>query len=451
MQGLLSAGHRLPSSRDLAKQLGVTRNTVLTAYEELLAEGVLVSRQGSGTYINPEVLAPQTGMAEVSRNPKWMQKPLVEVPVAARGPEGMIEFRAGQPSLEGFDQDSWKSIWKTVAAAPLACDYQDAQGDLVLREQVAQFVRRTRGIHCTPRDVLITSGTIHALNLIARVTLDPGNPVAFEEPGFPLARAVFRHHQAEVVPVSIDEDGMRVQELPSHPAPVLIYTTPSHQFPLGHRMSLPRREALLRYALEHDSLILEDDYESEFRFDVPLPALASMDQHGLVAYIGTLSKVLSPVIRLGYIVASPALIERISRLRKLSDYQHSSVLQLAMQHMIQQGYLDRHIRSMRRIYAQKRQMLKEGLKELAPHCRLIGIEAGLHGFLQLPDHLPYLQVQQACQKRGVLVESPERYYGFSQPLNGLVLGYGGLNLQDIQTGARVIREVVLELLQADSP
>ncbi|GEM48564.1 MocR-like pyridoxine biosynthesis transcription factor PdxR [Deinococcus cellulosilyticus] len=450
LQGKLPAGMRLPSTRDLAQVYGVTRNTVIAAFEELLAEGLLVSRQGSGTFVNPEVTSRTAGMPAMQRSPRWMQKPPLELPVTRPIVEGTIEFRAGLPSLEALSKDDWKVLWRAVGQTAFPADYQDAQGELELREQVALFVRRSRGIACTAADVMITSGTIHALNLIAQVTLERGDQVAFEEPGFPLAREVFRHHEATVVPTEVDEDGLRVQSLPDDPPPVLIYTTPSHQFPLGYRMSLPRREALLHFAAQHDALIIEDDYESEFRFDAPLPALASMDHHGLVAYIGTLSKVLTPALRLGYIVAPPALIDRVKVLRQLTDYQHSHVLQTAMLELLRRGMLDRHIRSMRKVYAQKRQALKEALKETAGLCRLIGIDAGLHGFLQLPDHIPYREVQRQCAARKVLVEPPDRYYAQNVPLNGLMLGYGGLSLPQIQQGGKVLSEVILQCATENS-
>lgn len=445
LQGTLPAGMRLPSTRDIAQGHGVTRNTVIAAFEELLAEGLLVSRQGSGTFVNPEVTARSAGMPALQRAPRWMQKPPMDLPVSRPIQEGTIVFRAGLPSLEALNREEWKALWRTVGQMTFPADYQDAQGELELREQVALFVRRSRGIACTASDVMITSGTIHALNLIAQVTLERGDRVAFEEPGFALAREVFRHHEAILIPTGVDEDGLRVQSLPENDPPVLIYTTPSHQFPLGYRMSLPRREALLNYAAKHDALIIEDDYESEFRFDAPLPALASMDHQGLVAYIGTLSKVLTPALRLGYIVAPPALIDRVKVLRQLTDYQHSHVLQMGMLELLRRGMLDRHIRSMRKVYAQKRQVLKEGLKETAGLCRMIGIDAGLHGFLQLPEHIPYQEVQRRCAERKVLVEAPDRFYSTHTPLNGLVLGYGGLSLPQIQQGGRVLSEVILQL------
>lgn len=439
------AGTRLPSSRDLARALGVTRNTVIAALEDLMAEGLLVSRQGSGTFVHPEVLAHTEGMPPIERDPTWMKKPPLALPVSPPIKAGTIAFRAGQPSLEALQQDEWKSLWRAVGNRAFPVDYGDPQGEPELREQIALFVRRSRGIACTARDVLITSGTIHALNLIAQVTLEQGDPVAFEEPGFPLAREVFKRQGATVIGVPIDEDGLRVQDLPTERPPVLIYTTPSHQFPLGYRMSLPRREALLRHAATYDSLILEDDYESEFRFDAPLPALASMDRHGLVAYIGTLSKVLSPAIRLGYLVASRPLIERITPLRQLGDYQHSDVLQTLALELLKRGMLDRHIKNMRKVYAQKRQVLRDALKETAGLCKLIGIEAGLHGFLVLPEHIPYQKVMERCTERGVLPEAPDRYYATHLPLNGLVLGYGGLSIPEIQKAGKVLSEVVLQL------
>jgi GntR family transcriptional regulator/MocR family aminotransferase len=244
--------------------------------------------------------------------------------------------------------------------------------------------------------------------------------------------------------VPVDEDGLHVERLPQgEAAPLLVYTTPSHQYPLGTRLSVARRMALLTWAQTTESLIVEDDYDSEFRFDAsPLPALASLESAGCVAYVGTFSKVLSPALRVGYLVAPPLLQQRIKQLKSLTDEYASWPLQQMLAAFLSEGHLDRHIRRMRQQYAQKRQALAHTLAPIAPLAQLRGLEAGLHVYLELRADLNARLVVELARQRGVGVTSLDAYYVGTPDRSGVLLGYGSLDLPDIIRGATILADVI---------
>ncbi|HET8853849.1 MAG TPA: PLP-dependent aminotransferase family protein, partial [Ktedonobacteraceae bacterium] len=294
LDGRLSRGTRLPSTRTFAHALGVSRTVTSSAFDELFAEGYLEGRQGSGTYVGRD-LPPLPRLPRPSPNtlPRWLGK----APPLARDesiPPQAIAFRLGVPSVSSLPPRLWREAWRTVTARLPPNSYGPANGDPVLREALASYLGRSRGLACTPEDILITAGATHALDLIVRATLSAGEFVGFEEPGYPAARQIVLAREGRILPVPVDDDGMQVERLPTgRAAPLLVYTTPSHQYPLGTRLAVSRRLALLTWAQANDSLLIEDDYDSEFRFDTsPLPALASLDEAGRVAYLGTFSKVL---------------------------------------------------------------------------------------------------------------------------------------------------------------
>jgi GntR family transcriptional regulator/MocR family aminotransferase len=248
------------------------------------------------------------------------------------------------------------------------------------------------------------------------------------------------------VPVSVDDDGLRVEELPvGDAAPMFVYVTPSHQYPLGARMPVGRRVALIEWARANDGLIVEDDYDSEFRFDAPpLPALAGIDEAGRVAYVGTFSKVLSPALRVGYLVAPSPLRERVERFKRLSDFHTPWPVQRALASFITEGHLERHIRRMRRHYGEKRAALRDALAPVSHLARLRGLEAGLHAFLELDPAIDPRGIEARARRDGVIVSTLDSYFVGPVTRNGLLLGYGGLELPEIVRGAeslvRAIRD-----------
>lgn len=443
----LAAGTRLPSTRALALALGVSRTVTSAAYDELFAEGYLEARQGSGTYVGSDLppLLPRRRLA-LDAPPRWLGKappgPWDEAAVSSASQA--IEFRLGTPSTASLPPRVWHETWRAVTHNLLPNAYGPPNGDPALRAALAFYLGRSRGIACEPEDLLITAGATHALDLIARATLTVGAGVGFEEPGYPAARRILQARGGQIVPVPIDDDGLQVERLPRGAAsPLLVYATPSHQYPLATRLSAARRLALLCWAETNDSLIVEDDYDSEFRFDIaPLPALASLDSASRVAYIGTFSKVLSPALRVGYLVAPPLLRQRIEQIKYLTDEYVSLPLQQMLSAFISNGHLDRHVRRMRQLYAQKRHTLAQTLAPIAALAQLRGLEAGLHAYLELRADLNAAVVAQLARKRGVLVTTLDAYYFGIPDRTGVLLGYGDLELHDIIRGATILREVI---------
>jgi GntR family transcriptional regulator/MocR family aminotransferase len=295
--------------------------------------------------------------------------------------------------------------------------------------------------------VTITTGGVQAIDLVLRAALQPGDTIAIEEPGSPWARQILQGRGARPVPIPVDDDGMRVDLLPTGAdAPAVVYLTPSHQFPLGSRLPVGRRLALLEWARQHDRLIVEDDYDSEFRYGAPpLPALAGLDRDGRVAYIGTFSKILTPALRAGYLVAAPVLRDKVLRLKPLTDYHSPWPVQCALAAFVDGGHLDRHLRRMRRHYAAARATLLTALEPVDGLARPIGLEAGLHLCLALAPGLDPSTVAAETRRRGVGVAPLDACFLGPPDRRGLVLGYGGLAPELIEEGAAILAEVITEL------
>jgi GntR family transcriptional regulator/MocR family aminotransferase len=451
LEGRLATGTRLPSTRALAQALRVSRTVTCSAYDELFAEGYIEGHQGSGTYVGSDLPAlPAVRRPMPDAPPRWLGTGALTPPPAAHGAHGApgappaIAFQLGAPSTSSLPPRIWREAWRAVTSRLPPNSYSPPTGAPVLQAALAPYLGRSRGLVCTPEDILITAGATHALDLIVRASLAAGDAVALEEPGYPAARHIMLARGVHIVSVPVDEDGMRVERLADGAsAPLLVYTTPSHQYPLATRLSVARRIALLTWAQTNDSLIVEDDYDSEFRFDAsPLPALASLDGAGQVACIGTFSKVLTPALRVGYLVAPPLLRERIAQLQYLTDEYVSWPLQQMLAAFISDGQLDRHIRRMRQQYARKRRAIAQTLAPIAHLAQLRGLEAGLHAYLDLRPDLDTTLVAQLARKRGVLVTTLDSYYLGAPDRAGLLLGYGSLEITDIIQGTVVLAEVI---------
>ncbi|GAC1399371.1 MAG: PLP-dependent aminotransferase family protein [Ktedonobacteraceae bacterium] len=448
LDGRLVSGTRLPSTRELAQTLGVSRTVTSSAYDELFAEGYLESRRGSGTYIGSDLpLLPCRLPYSVPHTPpRWLKRaPTVahNEPIASHA----IIFRLGTPCITSLPPRIWREAWRPVTHHQPPNDYGPLNGNPALRAALAPYLGRSRGLACTPEDIIITAGATHALDLIARATLSAGDSVGFEEPGYPAARHILLERGGHILPVPLDDDGMLVETLPSGPsAPLLVYTTPSHQYPLAARLSVARRMALLNWAETNDSLIVEDDYDSEFRFDAsPLPALASFDKAGQVVYIGTFSKVLTPALRVGYLVAPPLLRERVEQLKNMTNEHPSWSVQQMLAALISDGHMERHIRRMRHQYAEKRQTLEKILAPLTPLAQLRGLEAGLHAYLELCSDIDANHVAQLAHAHDVIVTTLDAYYIGTPDRSGLLLGYASLDIPDIIQGAKVLGEVIKQV------
>ncbi|GAA4508462.1 PLP-dependent aminotransferase family protein [Actinoallomurus oryzae] len=421
--GRVRAGERLPSSRALASALGVSRTVVTTAYEQLYAEGWLEGRHGSGTYVAD--IAAQSVPAEVAYAAP-------DQPAEA----GVIDLRPGIPWVAALDTPAWRRAWRLAAAIPPVAR-PDRRGLPGLRAGLVDYLRRSRGVSCPPERVLVTRGATNGFDLLAATVLRPGDRAGVEEPGYPNAREVLAARDVEVVPCPVDADGLVVDALPAGLR--LVYTTPSHQYPLGGRLPVPRRQALLAWARREGALIVEDDYDSEFRYDVaPLPALYGLGPDHTV-YLGTTSKTLTSGVGTGWLVARPDLVEAIAETRLRLGDSTAVVSQEAVRILLERGDLDRHVRRMRAEYGRRRAAIVETLG----HLPLLGDTAGLHIVVELPAGVPGPVIERAAG-RGVLLASLEERYASVQDVHGLILGYGGATVSQVRSGCSLVRELVRE-------
>jgi GntR family transcriptional regulator / MocR family aminotransferase len=435
--GVLHAGDRLPSTRDLAATLGVSRTVVTTAYASLFAEGWLEGRHGSGTYVADVAPAPAAPATAPATAPAAADAPVPREPAPGAG--SLIELRPGIPWAAGVDPAAWRRAWRYAGTQPPS-PWPDPHGLPGLRAEIAAYLRRSRALSVSPADVLVTRGVSGGLALLAAVLLRPGDKAGVEEPGYPAAREVLTRAGAQVVPCRVDAHGVVPEELPGDLR--LLYTTPAHQYPLGGRLPVGRRQALTAWARKTGAVVVEDDYDSEFRYDVgPLPALYSMDPE-VIVYLGTVSKALTPAVGAGWLVASPALVECIARLRPDLGERVSEPVQHALLALLTSGDLERHIRRMRLEYARRRAAIVEALT--AP-CRLLGDTAGLHVVLELPAGLPPELVVAEAARRGVGLYVLDRYFVGPPSISGLILGYGATPLTQVRRAAAVLATLLADL------
>ena len=449
LSGRLARGERLPATRALAHDLAVSRTTVSVAYDQLLAEGYVVARTGAGTFVSsalPDGLfkPPATAPAAPAHRPP-LPMSAYGVRLASAGalrgttPLAAITFgHYGRPALDAFPIDTWRRLMlRHVRSGHAPLGYaEDALGHAPLREALAAYLQRSRAVRCTPDQIVIVGGSQQGLDLIARLLVDAGDGVALEEPGYLGARHAFEAAGARLVPVPVDDAGLRVDQLPSGVKLALV--TPSHQFPTGVVLSLPRRLALLDWARTQGALIVEDDYDSEFRYgDRPIPSLQGLDTAGVVLYLGTFSKVLFPALRLGYLVVPPDWAPLFARAKLVADRQAPLLEQLALTDFIVGGHLERHLRRMRVLYAGRRRCLLQALHEhLGDRVTILGDHAGLHVTLRLRTPRDGEAIAERAAALGVGVATTRVcYLGTPEPAE-LVLGYADLDETRIEEGVR---------------
>jgi GntR family transcriptional regulator/MocR family aminotransferase len=440
LDGRLRPGERLPPTRELARQLEVSRNTVATAYERLTAEGFLVGKVGAGTFVG-SVTRQRSRTAPAGRGVQPRAGWRVDGPVmAGRADVPRYDFRVGMPDPTLFPLETWRRLVlrELKPSAVRAPAYVDPAGHDGLREAIARYIGVSRSVRTGGDDVIVTSGAQQALDLIGRVLVGPGDRVVVEEPGYPPARALFASLGARVVGVPVDASGLDVSRLPSSAA--LVYVTPSHQFPLGTPMSLARRSALLDWAERCGAVVVEDDYDSEFRFsDRPLEPLQSIDTGGRVVYVGSFSKTLLPRLRLGFLVAPASLQPAVRAAKQLTDWHGELTNQAALARLIDEGLLARHIRRAGRVYAARRSLILSTLSEsFADWLTVVPSAAGLHIAARALPGNDVDAVLARASASGVAVESLAGYCT-ADPQPGLVLGYGLASLDHIAPGLAVLR------------
>ena len=450
--GRLRPGARLPSTRALAVQLGIARNTVLTAFDQLTAEGYLERRVGAGTTVArtlPDVLlhahvdsphsAPSADVRRaVSRRGALMVKSPLERTTALSSPR---PFRIGLPAYDVFPLEIWARLlarrWRRVPRQLLG--YGDPAGYSPLRAAIATYLGEARAVRCEPDQVIVVSGSQHGIDLAARVLLDAGDAVWMEDPGYNGALGALAAAELRVVPVPLDDEGLDVRAGAARAAGAkLVYVTPSHHFPLGVTMSLARRLALLKWAQGAGAWILEDDYDSEYRYaGRPLAALQGLDSAGRVIYLGTFSKVLFPTLRIGYLVVPSDLVDAFVAARALTDRHSPSVTQAALADFIDEGHFGRHIRRTRELYAERQAALVEAAaRDLDGLLRVSPCESGMHLVGWLVGGDSDRTASRAAARAGIEAVPLSAFRVRAQSPGALLLGYTGFPVAEIRDCVR---------------
>ncbi|MEL4181536.1 MocR-like pyridoxine biosynthesis transcription factor PdxR [Roseateles sp. PN1] len=468
-EGIWGVGARVPSTRALAAELGVSRTTVSAAYDQLAAEGFIVTSPARAARV-AAVAAGATLANGTRARPATKHRPaklsafgqrlqaMRFTPMPASAPL-RFDFLYGAVGARDFPSMSWR---RAYLAALLDLQsrlyYAPPEGDEGLRRALSGYLGRTRGLRCLPEQIVVVNGSQQAIDLCARVLLDADDTFVFEDPGYSMARRCFEATGAQGLNVPVDEHGMVTQDLPGDHRVRLAYVTPSHQFPLGGTLPIARRQELLDWARRQCAWIVEDDYDGEFRYGQhPIDALASLDTDGRVIYVGTFSKALSPQLRLGYLVLPTELQEPFQKAKRLTD-RHAPVLeQRSMAALIDSGAYERHVRRMRREYERRREALLSAIaRELPQGTEILGAAAGLHVVMRLPltGLGAELALITAARRRGVAVyplstsfATPAR----KPPSQGaaFVLGYASLSSTQIVEGVRLLGEAVRELSGSD--
>jgi GntR family transcriptional regulator/MocR family aminotransferase len=451
----LSSGQQIPSTRALAAELSISRIPILTAYAQLLAEGYFESRVGAGTFVSRS-LPDQT--SSVSRNanttpitprPHQVSRASLRLPPHQREPwtRRYGPFTISQPALDSFPFRIWANLVARHGRNPLArsLEYGEPMGLKHLREVIAVYLRTSRGVHCDPQQIMIVSGSQQALDLSARVLLNPGDSVWLEEPGYWLARHVLLATGCRIIPVPVDTEGLNVAAgIKLHRAARAALVAPSHQYPLGVTMSASRRLQLLNWARQVGAWIVEDDYDSEFRYETqPIASLQGLDDSSRVIYIGTFSKVLFPSLRVGYLVIPADLVDAFLAMRHSMDVSPPHLYQAVLADFLGEGHFSRHIRRMRALYSERREILVDSLRrELSSLVNVVGGSAGMHLAVTIPrtfnDH--QLAVRAVNESLWLWPLSP---CYFHKPVQqGFILGFGSTTASQIPAAVRHLRSLL---------
>jgi GntR family transcriptional regulator/MocR family aminotransferase len=443
IEGRLRPGMRLPASRDFAQQYGLSRGTVVSVFERLQAEGYVSSHVGSGTRVNPmEATGPVR--AANSEPPAYIRRAIQEYvqPKPWRGltvMPGIRPFCMGSTASNEFPAELWGRIAGRRARrfeSWLRSDH-DGRGYRPLREAIAGYLSSSRGVRCNADQVIVVSGVQQALDLLARLLLKPGDPVWMEDPGYFGATIAFNNTGAQMIPVPVDKQGLAVSAgLKMCRRAKGVYITPAHQFPLGMTMSLERRLALLNWASRMGAFILEDDYDSEYRFEgPPVPAMQSLDQNSNVIFIGSFNKLLFPSLRIGYVVLPPSLVDLFLAFRYRTDLHNLSADQAVLCDFIADGHLGSHLRRMRSLYASRLSALIEGSKRyLNGLLEISGVRAGLYTAAFLKNGMTSRQAEKAAATRGVEVIATDRYTLNCPDPKAVLLGFAAFDENTIRAG-----------------
>ncbi|MGE0873881.1 MAG: PLP-dependent aminotransferase family protein [Burkholderiales bacterium] len=472
LAGELAAGARLPSSRLLAEEAGVSRNTVLLAYDQLLAEGYIRGRPGSGTYVAselPDQVPPRraAGAAEpatpsraarLSRYGAHALEALGAVHEADSAPR--FDFRYGLPSVQDFPFFVWRKLLMRRLRRPTlaSVNYAHPQGHRPLRAALADYLQRVRAVNCNPERIVVVNGSQQALDLISRVLLDPGDRVLIEDPQYLVARQVLLAGGAKLVPAPVDGEGLVIDRIPKRARHArLAYVTPSHQFPTGAVMPLSRRLALLAWAQRNGTYVIEDDYDSEYRYaGRPIEAVQALDRDGSVIYVGTLSKTMFPSMRVGYLVLPAQLVPAFVAAKFLADRHTPTLLQEVLADFIGEGHFERHLRRTRTRNESRRAALLAALRAaFGDGVEVTGSGAGLHMLVWL-NELPLARLEELlrhAREDGIGVYPVAPCYLVPPRRAGLLLGYAALDEAEIRRGIERLGRIVaaMRVPQATRP
>jgi GntR family transcriptional regulator/MocR family aminotransferase len=443
LDGRLRSGERLPASRELAQRLSVARSTVMQAYDRLLSEGFTESHVGRGTFVAPDIrLRPSRNSTPVGvLKARAVWDSIAEPTTLHRTFE--FDFRTGVPDVRSFPFDAWRRLiareWRRSAMG--RGSYGHAAGDLGLREAIAEHIAVARGVRATSANVIVSSGTQQAVDVVARALISAGDVVAVEDPGYAPPRLLLRSIGAQIVGVAVDDEGIRVDGIPD--AARLVLVSPSHQYPLGMPMSLRRRQALLAWAEDHDAAIVEDDYDSEFRLGGrPIEPLQTLDDAGRVIYAGTFSKTMLPGLRLGFVVVPDSIRRAVEAAKFVADWHAPLATQRALDAFIREGEFARHIRRMRGIYRQRHERITSIVRrDFADELRVIASTTGVH-LATLSTRRSVAEIERIIERAamaGVGLQATAAMAVDHEPRAGILFGYGAVATEHIDDGLARLR------------
>lgn len=449
VKGQLMPSQRIPSTRSLANELAISRVSVLAAFEQLYAEGYLETIVGSGTFVTKSIPDKTLALTSIPRRPvrgdgdrrvSRLASAFLDMREQSQW-ENRGAFRVSQPALDRFPSEIWAKIVarRSKAVTTESMEYGDPAGYLPLRESIVEYLGTVRGVRCEAKQVMITTGSQQALQIAGRVLLDPGDRVWMEEPGYIGARQALCMTGASFVAVPVDNEGLDVAEgIRRAPTARVAYVTPSHQYPLGMKLSATRRMLLLDWAAGNGSWIIEDDYDSEYRFESrPLASLQGLDTDARVIYVGTFSKVLFPALRIGYVIVPKDLIPAFSEIRHATDIFSSTLYQRVLTDFINEGHFGRHVRKMRMLYMERRNVLVRALwKSFGSSLKMKVADGGMHVVVLLPEGSDDRALAKTAAKAGIPVLPLSTCYFGMSPKCGFVLGYAGSSAEDIRAGVR---------------
>ena len=442
LDGRLRAGDRLPATRELAERLAVARTTVMAVYDRLMSEGFTESHVGRGTFVAGDLRPrPRASTPSGVLQARGIWESIPEPAALRRSFE--FDFRTGVPDVRSFPFDTWRRLlareWHRATIG--RGSYGEPAGDPGLRDAIAEHVSVSRGVRAARSNVIVTSGTQQALDVVARVLLAPGDLVAVEDPGYGPARHLFRSLGLQLVGVPVDDAGMRVQEIPEGARLVLV--TPSHQYPLGMAMSLRRRLALLAWAEDHGAAIVEDDYDSEFRLSGrPVEPLQMLDDSGRVIYIGTFSKSMLPTLRLGFAIVPDSIRSAMEAAKFVADWHAPVATQRALANFIREGGFARHVRRMRTVYRERHERITAILRrDFADELQVVRATAGVHlaAVSTRQSVAEIVEVIRRSATAGVGLQGTASMAVNHDPVPGLLFGYGGIATEHIPEGLARLR------------